>query len=99
MLTALQKKRAAAIIYYYGRNNQLDILQEECAELIQAVSKIRRGTPEADEHFIDEMADVSIMLAEFVEDFDDDEKTEYYKKINEKLMRQQDRIVKEKGAK
>lgn len=99
MLTALQKKRAASIIYYYGRNNQLDILQEECAELIQAVSKIRRGTPGADEHFIDEMADVSIMLAEFLADFDDDEKTEYYKKVNEKLTRQLDRIVKEKGAK
>ena len=99
MLTALQKKKAASIMRYYGRNNQLDILQEECAELIQAVSKIRRGTPGADEHFIDEMADVSIMIAEFIADFDDDEKTEYYKKINEKLTRQQDRIVMEKGAK
>lgn len=99
MLTALQKKRAAAIMYYYGRNNQLDILQEECAELIQAVSKIRRGTPGAEEHFIDEMADVSIMLEEFLSDFDDDEKTEFYKKVNEKTLRQQDRIVKEKGAK
>lgn len=99
MLTALQKKRAAAIMYYYGRNNQLDILQEECAELIQAVSKIRRRTPGAEEHFIDEMADVSIMLEEFLSDFDDDEKTEFYKKVNEKTLRQQDRIVKEKGAK
>lgn len=99
MLTALQKKRAASIMYYYGRNNQLDILQEECAELIQAVSKIRRGTPGAEEHFIDEMADVSIMLEEFLSDFDDDEKTEFYKKVNEKTLRQQDRIVKEKGAK
>ena len=99
MLTALQKKKAASIMRYYGRNNQLDILQEECAELIQAVSKIRRGTPGAEEHFIDEMADVSIMLVEFLTDFDDDESTEYYKKVNEKLNRQQDRIVKKKGAK
>ena len=99
MLTALQKKKAASIMRYYGRNNQLDILQEECAELIQAVSKIRRGTPGAEEHFIDEMADVSIMLVEFLTDFDDDENTEYYKKVNEKLNRQQDRIVKKKGAK
>lgn len=99
MLTALQKNKAASIMRYYGRNNQLDILQEECAELIQAVSKIRRGTPGAEEHFIDEMADVSIMLTEFLTDFDDDESTEYYKKVNEKLNRQQDRIVKKKGAK
>lgn len=99
MLTALQKKKAASIMRYYGRNNQFDILQEECAELIQAVSKIRRGTPGAEEHFIDEMADVSIMLTEFLTDFDDDESTEYYKKVNEKLNRQQDRIVKTKGAK
>ena len=93
-MTNLQKTKAAQIMAFYGRSNQLDILQEECAELIQAVSKIRRGTPGAEEHFIDEMSDVYIMIEEFISAFDDDEKTALYKKINEKLDRQLERIVK-----
>ena len=94
-MTNLQKTKAAQIMAFYGRSNQLDILQEECAELIQAVSKIRRGTPGAEEHFIDEFSDVYIMLLEFITDFDDDEKTALYKQINLKLDRQIDRIEKE----
>lgn len=96
-MTQLQISKASKIMRHYGRSNQLLILQEECAELIQSVSKIRRGTSGADESFIDEMADVSIMLAEFLTDFDEDEKTEYYKRINEKLDRQLVRIQSEKG--
>lgn len=38
--------------------NQLDILQEECAELIQAISKYRRGKFEAREKIIEEMSHV-----------------------------------------
>ena len=93
-MTYTQKTKSTQIIEFYGRSNQLDILQEECAELIQAVSKIRRGTPGAEEHFIDEMSDVYIMIEEFISAFDDDEKTALYKKINEKLDRQLERIVK-----
>ena len=93
-MTTMQKNKAAQIIAHYGRAAQLGILQEECAEMIQAVSKVRRGTAGADEHFIDEIADVSIMVNEFLTDFDEDEKTEYYKKVNEKLDRQLDRIAK-----
>ena len=41
------------------------LLQEECAELIQAVSKKQRGpTAQTLDHLIEEMADVSIMLDE-----------------------------------
>ena len=93
-MTNMQKKKCEQIMAHYGRGNQLDILQEECAEVIQAVSKVRRGTQGADEHFLDELADVSIMVEEFVSDMDDDEKTDYYKKINAKLDRQLDRIAK-----
>lgn len=91
-MTKSQIQKAARIIAFYGRAAQLDILQEESAELIQAVSKIRRGTPGAEEHFIDEFADNCIMLMEILSDFDEDEKTELYKKINEKLDRQLLRI-------
>ena len=44
----------------YGLNSQLDILQEECAELVQAVSKYRRGGSFA--LILEEIADVEIML-------------------------------------
>ena len=95
-MTRSQEQKCREIIDFYGRPAQLEILQEECAELIQAVSKIRRGTTGAEEHFIDELADVSIMLGQFIADFDDDEKTELYKKINEKIERQLKRIEQEK---
>lgn len=50
------------VIRLFGDNaqNQLDILQEGCAELIQAISKYRRGKPNAREKIIEEMAHVVI---------------------------------------
>lgn len=47
---------------YYGLDRQMDILQEECAELIQAVSKIRRYGLSREENLIEEMADVEVMI-------------------------------------
>lgn len=93
-MTAIQKTRCAKIAEHYGEGAQLDILQEECAELIQAVSKIRRETPNAYDNFIDELADVSIMIEQMLSFMDDDEKTVLHKKINEKINRQIDRITK-----
>lgn len=48
---------------YNGMSTVLDLLQEECAELVQAISKQRRykNTIPADNLF-EEMADVSILL-------------------------------------
>lgn len=91
-MNAEQKKRCAEIAQHYGEGSQLAILQEECAELIQAVSKIRRGAPKAYEHFIDELADVSIMIEQLTSYMDDDDKTTLYKKVNEKINRQLERI-------
>ena len=51
--------RIKRIADHYGLNSQLNILQEELAELIQAVSKYRRGDPS---HIMEEIADVYIML-------------------------------------
>lgn len=93
-MTVAQKEQCAKIAEHYGEGAQLDILQEECAELIQAVSKIRREIPNAYENFIDELADVSIMIEQMISFMDDDEKTTLYKKINEKLERQLRRISK-----
>lgn len=52
---------------YYGYEAQSSQLVEECAELIQAVSKYRRANTEAKravalENLIEEIADVEIML-------------------------------------
>lgn len=48
------------IAYYYGITPQLGILQEECAELIQAISKHLRGEPK--DNMLEEIADVEIMI-------------------------------------
>lgn len=63
-----QKAKAAEIFQHYGTENQLRILQEECAELIQAASKYLRaqeaGKPIAQSKaaMLEEVADVMIMV-------------------------------------
>ena len=54
-------ERLKQIADHYGLDEQLNILQEECSELIQAVSKYRRTRTTA---IVEEMADVYIMLAQ-----------------------------------
>lgn len=60
-----------SIADHYGLENQMSMLEEECAELIQAISKLRRvGVAEqigvdyigARSHVAEEIADVRIML-------------------------------------
>lgn len=52
-------ERLKQIADHYGLDEQLNMLQEECTELIQAVSKYRRTRTTA---IVEEMADVYIML-------------------------------------
>lgn len=47
---------------HYGMESQIDIMQEECAELVQAVSKFRRGGDNPISKMLEEMADVTIMI-------------------------------------
>lgn len=47
---------------HYGMESQIDILQEECAELVQAVSKYKRGCDKPVTSLLEEMADVTIMI-------------------------------------
>lgn len=69
-MTAEQLNKAREIFEHYGLENQLRILQEECAELIQAVSKYLRakeaGKPTAMQYasLMEEIADVVIMTAQ-----------------------------------
>ena len=52
-------ERLKQIADHYGLDEQLNMLQEECAELIQAVNKYKRTRTTA---IVEEMADVYIML-------------------------------------
>lgn len=45
-----------------GAVKKLMLAQEECAELILAISKHMRGYPDIDMDILEEMADVTIML-------------------------------------
>ena len=56
-------KRLFKIANHYGLDSQLDMLQEECAELIQAVSKYKRNGSSG---IVEEMADVFIMLNQVI---------------------------------
>ena len=71
-----------------GEYIELQVLEEECAELIQAVSKgIRYGfTYDILDNFIEECADVSIAIAQAMEILEVED-TQYKQKIKEKLDR------------
>lgn len=92
-------KRINAVAEFYGLANQVDVAQEELAELTQALSKLRRG------HFVDpgakakvneEMADVYIMLGQLQHLLGNS--TEVDSWIREKVARQERRIHQEKEA-
>lgn len=61
-----EREICTAAVKRFGREVQLGIAQEECAELVQAISKYRRAgfqvSSPAWEKVIEEMADVEIML-------------------------------------
>lgn len=49
-------------IDHYGKEKQSIVCMEECAELIQAISKRLRGKPDLNNNLTEEMADVTICL-------------------------------------
>lgn len=99
-------REAVRIADHYGVESRMSILQEECAELIQAVSKMRRAmeagadTPEKREarlvarHSVaEEMADVQILLLELSHLMHNDGVLEF--QMNFKLKRTLAEIEKE----
>ena len=54
-------KIIAESIQHYGKNNQSTVCMEECAELIQVISKAKRGKIDRD-NMIEEIADVLICI-------------------------------------
>lgn len=50
----------------FGIKNQLDMLQEECAELIVAISHYKRGRHGSTINLSEEIADVHIMMNQII---------------------------------
>lgn len=57
----LDKQIVSDSIKYYGQYTQATVCMEECAELIQAISKELRGKHN-EKHLAEEMADVLICI-------------------------------------
>lgn len=66
MLTEEHKKKLESIARFYGEENQLMILAEECSELAQASLKATRNWSDSDLQLsiMEEMADVRVMMAQ-----------------------------------
>lgn len=94
-------ERLKQIADHYGLDEQLNMMQEECAELIQAVSKYRRtGKPGS---LYEEITDVKILLQQ-IDYLLDKKNSEWgiysadtYNHFSEmKIKRQLERIEKER---
>ena len=86
-------EKIRAIARHYGKEPQMGIAQEECAELIQAISKVRRKgeTVETLDNLVEEIADVSIMCAQLEELFG--VRASIAWRMHQKLDRQMKRIM------
>ena len=86
-------EKIRAIARHYGKEPQMGVAQEECAELIQAISKIRRKgeTAETLDNLVEEIADVSIMCAQLEELFG--VRASIAWRMHQKLDRQLERIA------
>lgn len=95
-MTDTQKQICHSICKHYGIESQRRQLVEECAELIQAITKLERYNEDIKElnNLFSEIADVEIML-EQIKDYYSNWSTE--RLIDYKLNRQLDRITKERG--
>ena len=86
-------EKIRAIARHYGKEPQMGVAQEECAELIQAISKVRRKgeTVETLDNLVEEISDVSIMCAQLEELFG--VRASIAWRMHQKLERQLERIA------
>lgn len=84
--------RIEQIAAHYGFTSQADMLCEEAAEFMVALSKLRRGKADAYENIKEEVADVLIMARQlrYLLGYEEIDRT-----ISEKLNRQMQRIANE----
>lgn len=81
------------IAQYYGEDAQKNVVQEECAELIQAICKDNRyNTNRTRQHMIEEMSDVYLALSTLNYFLTDEERKFLIENFNAKVNRQLGRI-------
>ena len=68
-----EKKFFKKSILHFGTDVQMTMCIEECAELIQAISKFKRGKKNAIDNLLEEIADVQIMLDQMKLMFDNND--------------------------
>lgn len=87
-----------AVIAYYGESTQSIIHMEECAELIQAVSKVRRNYRKGHDskveiaNLVEEMADVLICMEQMQEMYGITD-SDIQEDVDAKCKRQEERIL------
>lgn len=100
-----QTEKALEILEHYGAEKQRRQLIEECAELIQAVTKLERAQDSGDMakitektlEMVGELVDVRIMLQQITMSlFQDVSKDMIYEQMEYKLQRQLERIKAER---
>ena len=74
------------ILKHYGEAHQQEKAIEEMAELISAIKHKDRA------NYIEELADVGVMLEQLYQALSLDEKATYIKTQNNKILRQKERI-------
>jgi len=62
-MVKVDRKLQAEVVSKYGKEIQSTICMEECAELIQAISKMKRGKDYRD-NLSEEIADVNIAITQ-----------------------------------
>lgn len=107
-MTKNEEKLCADIVEHYGFLAQTRILQEECAELIMAASKINRRYDDFKDgkitegkylnNFIEELADVRIMLEQMNQALKKHYECDYEYEIRRKLKRQKERMENEQHS-
>jgi NTP pyrophosphatase (non-canonical NTP hydrolase) len=107
-MTEKQTEKALEILSYYGEDKQRRQLVEECAELIQAVTKLERAQESGDVgkitektlELVGELVDVRIMVQQITMSlFQEVSKDMIYEQMEYKLQRQLDRIERERRRK
>ncbi len=83
---------------FWGERRQLRMLQEECSELILAVSHYIRERPNSIDNVIEEIGDVQLMINQFKEYFGEDKinevidyKSDYVRRALEKEKKEKEK--------
>ena len=85
-----------AILNHYGITEQVAKLKEECRELIEAADGYINGT-DSKAHFLEEMADVEVMIEQMIMHFNAQDKVDEIKRF--KVKRQLGRMEREENDK